>query len=283
MRLRLDSATKCLRTWLLAGGFAVPLAAGLVPATASDTVETIGARLHLISGAVSNGVAHVGLAIDLQPGWHTYWRYPGDSGVPPDITAAGAGTVGGITVDYPAPMRFGDASDQTIGYQGSVMLLVNVTLLDPQKPADLSLHVRLGVCREICVPVDETLTLPLDPAASPDKADAAMLAAAATQVPQSVSTGADLSVTGIKRDTSVKPEMVTFTVKGSTGQLSDVFVEGPEGWALPLPTRVSGTGDESVWSFVLDGLPSGADPKGATLTFTLVGKAKSTTQALVLQ
>jgi hypothetical protein len=109
------------------------------------------------------------------------------------------------------------------------------------------------------------------------------LASAEVHVPKPVAAGADLSVTGLKRDTSVKPEMVTFSVKGPSGQLNDVFVEGPDGWALPLPSRVNGTGDESVWSFPLDGLPSGVDPKGATLTFTLVGKATSATQSVVLQ
>jgi len=253
------------------------------PATAADSVETLGGELHLIPGPVENGIAHLGLAIDLKPGWHTYWRYPGDSGVPPELTSTGSSNVADVTVAFPAPMRFGDASDQTIGYQGSVVLPIAARIVDPSKPADLALTARLGVCRNICVPVDETLTLPIGPGHPASAQEAAQVAAATAALPQPATQGADLSITGIRRDPSVKPEMVTFTVLGPSGQLTDVFVEGPSGWALPLPTRMSGDGADSTWRFALDGLPSGAKAVGATLTFTMVGKARSTTQSIVLQ
>ncbi len=262
--------------------FALPLGVSQ-PAFAADRAETLGGPLRLVPGPIEKGVAHFGLAIDLKPGWHTYWRYPGDSGVPPDLTSAGSSNVADVTVQYPAPMRFGDASDQTIGYQGSVVLPIAARIVDPSKPAGLTLTARLGVCRDICVPVDETLTLPIDPAHPASAADTAEVAAANAAVPQAAVADDDLSITGIRRETTVKPEMVTFTVKGPSGQLTDVFVEGPAGWALPLPTRVAGDGAESTWSFALDGMPSGAKASGAALTFTMVGKTRSTVQSVALQ
>jgi len=226
-------------------------------AAPAGAAETMGGTIDLIPGPVVDGVAHPGLRIDLKPGWHTYWRYPGDSGVPPDLTSEGSRNVASVTVDYPAPMRFGDSSDQTIAIKARSFCCSTPSSPIPPKPADLTINARLGVCRDICVPVDEALTLRIDPATPASATDATTITAVQAQVPKPVTPGAALSVTGIKRDASAKPEMVTFAVKGPAEQLSDVFVEGPAGWALPLPARVSGDGAGSVLSFALDGLPVG--------------------------
>ena len=61
-----------------------------------------------------------------------------------------------------------------------------------------------------------------------------------------------------------------------------MFVEGPEGWALPLPERGATTGETTSWRFALDGLPSGAKAHGAALTFTIVGRDRATVQTLTL-
>jgi len=263
------------------------LLACLTPAGAAGPVETQGARLGLIVGGVSDGIAHLGLTIDLKPGWHTYWRYPGDSGVPPLFSSDGSTNLAGISVDYPAPERFGDAGDQTIGYRGSVTLLVDARLGDPARPADLVLNARLGVCRDICVPVDETLSVTIDPASLPDPAAVVQLKAATSALPRAVAAGADLSVIGISRNPALKPEMATLTLKGDPAAIADVFVEGPEGWALPLPSRIApaqgeARSGESQWTFALDGLPSGSKPQGARLTVTVVGKAGAATQTVTL-
>lgn len=252
------------------------------PSQATDIIQTQGATLRLINGGLRDGVARLGLEIAMQPGWHTYWRYPGDSGVPPEITLADSTTAGRLAVAYPAPQRFGTAGDETIGYEGDVILPIDVAPTQPGRPVDIGLHVRLGICHDICLPVDETLSVTVDLKATPDPIATMRLANAASSVPQPVSPGADLSVFDVRRDPSVKPEIVTFKVRGPLQDLIDVFIEGPDGWALPLPKRVSGDGQASRWQFALDGLPSGAASKGVPLRFTLVGKTRATDQTLTL-
>lgn len=254
-----------------------------VQADAGDVAETQGATLRLIRGKIDNGIAHLGLEIAMKPGWHTYWRYPGDSGVPPEITPADADGSKRLTVAYPAPQRFGSPGDETIGYDGDVVLPLSVTLATPDKPQTLAITARLGICHDICLPVDETLSVAIDPTRPPAPDDIALLSSAEASVPKPVAAGMPLSVAGFKVDTATKPATVDITLQGDDASVRDVFVEGPENWALPLPKRLSAEPGKSQWRFALDGLPSGATWQGAPLTITAIGSQGAATQTLALK
>jgi DsbC/DsbD-like thiol-disulfide interchange protein len=283
MRLRIEQSTRDV-TWhkRLAVACVACLWAALNVLHSARAAEGLGADLSLVQGKSANGVAQVGLAIDLKPGWHTYWRYPGDSGVPPEIDTTGSTNIAAVSVDYPAPRRFVDGTDQTIGYEGSVMLVLTARLIDPMKSSTLAVEARLGVCKQICVPLDERLTLTLDAAKPADPGDIARVADATRRLPTRATGTGTLSVVDLRRDASVKPQLLTFRISGPPSQLSDVFVEGPTGWALPLPTRGIETTDSTTWSVVLDGLPPETRPDGASLTFTIVGREAATTQVVKL-
>lgn len=270
-------AWTCAALALVAGS-----ASGLRLAKAADVVETQGATLRLIRGTVANGVARLGLEIAMKPGWHTYWRYPGDSGVPPEITLAPSETAHGLTIAYPAPQRFGAPGDETIGYDGDVVLPLSVALSAPSQPTHLAISARLGICHDICLPVDETLTVPIDPTTIAAADDLALLTAAEASVPKPVAAGAPLSVVALQVDTSTMPAIAMLTLHGDDATIRDVFVEGPEGWALPLPKRLSAGPGKSQWRFALDGLPSGAKWQGVPLTLTVVGSQGSATQTVTL-
>src|SRR5487761_13845 len=114
-------------------------------ASAWDRVPHAAARL--ISGAMkqtANGVwLRAGVELRLDPGWHTYWRDPGDSGVPPTFDFSGSDNVKSATVLWPAPERFPDGAGGTsIGYVDRVILPVQVAAKDAtRKPL---LHLKLG-------------------------------------------------------------------------------------------------------------------------------------------
>src|SRR5207237_7228852 len=81
-----------------------------------------------------------GVEIKLKEGWKTYWRYPGDSGVPPVLDFSGSQNVKAVTVRYPAPMRFPDgAGGHSIGYKGDVIWPLHIEPQDPAKPVTLNL------------------------------------------------------------------------------------------------------------------------------------------------
>jgi DsbC/DsbD-like thiol-disulfide interchange protein len=233
----------------------------------------------LIAGATLNTgakkFARAGIEIRLDPGWKTYWRYPGDSGVPPTIDFAGSENVKSVSTLWPAPERFADgAGGYAIGYHGDVVLPLQITPNDATKPS--SLHVKLGyaVCGKLCVPAEAELALTLS--GKPGAQEPALVAAEA-RVPRRVALGERgiLTIASIHRETDGKRERVVVLVGAPDGVAVDLFAEGPTPeWALPIPraesTAAAGPERMRRYTFELDGLPPGAKAQGAAVKITAV-------------
>ena len=84
-------------------------------------------RMTLIGGAFDGQVWHAGVAVDLDEGWKTYWRMPGEAGIPPQFDWSASDGVAGVEVLYPLPGRLHDLSGETIGYERHVVFPVFVT------------------------------------------------------------------------------------------------------------------------------------------------------------
>ena len=134
------------------------LAAGAAPARAGDAspwVTDLHSSLRLIAGGKDGAEAlRAGIEIKVAPGWHTYWRYPGDSGVPPRFTFPGSDNVAAVKVLYPAPHAITDETGTTIGYNDNVVFPLRVVPRQKGKPVTLRLHVDYAVCEKMCVPVE---------------------------------------------------------------------------------------------------------------------------------
>ena len=246
-------------------------------ASAWETVPHAATRL--IAGAsVKSADAtwlRAGIEIRLDPGWKTYWRYPGDSGVPPTFDFASSENVKSVTVLWPAPERFADgAGGYSIGYLGDVVFPLRVTAKDTAKP--FSLHVKLGyaVCNNLCLLAEADLDLTLS---GEGGAEESALLAAEARVPRRVPLGArtGFAIRSVRREEGGRRERVVVEVAPPEGKSVDLLVEGPTpNWALPLPKpTTSGPGSAPGlrrFTFNLDGLPSGAHADGAMLTFTAV-------------
>ncbi len=248
-------------------------ASALTPAHAADASswsEDSKSAMRLIAGSNSHPATPLlaGVELKLQPGWHTYWRYPGDSGVPPRFDFSGSDNLKNARVRYPAPHLFSDESGNSIGYTVSVIFPVEVVPRDPGKPVTLRLKIDYAVCDKLCIPAQGGAELPITPGSS---AQDAALARAQAQVPKEVSPAeAGLSVTRV--NDAAKP-MVAVDLKTPSGTPVTLFVEGPTPeWALPVPKPAQGAPEgHARFGFELDGLPSGVDPKGRfELTFTVV-------------
>ena len=147
---------------------ATGLAAGEAPApitVASPWVDLHKARVRLIGGARRSKSYVAGVEITLADGWKTYWRNPGDAGVPPVFDWLGSTNVGLVKVLYPAPSRIAEPAAETIGYEHAVLFPVEVTPKDPTKPVELKLLLEFGICREICIPAQSMLSLTIPTAA----------------------------------------------------------------------------------------------------------------------
>ena len=94
--------------------------------------------VRLLAGSRSGAVLLGGIAIQLQPGWKTYWRTPGDSGVPPRFDFSKSENVEAVTVLWPAPMKFDDGAGGTsLGYKQQVVLPLRIVAKNADKPVTL--------------------------------------------------------------------------------------------------------------------------------------------------
>jgi DsbC/DsbD-like thiol-disulfide interchange protein len=244
------------------------------PALASDSSPWDGtqrAAVRLIAGAArteGNATIHrAGVEIRIGSGWKTYWRYPGDSGLPPRFDFSGSRNVKSATVLWPAPQKLADESGTSIGYKHDVVFPVDVIPQDASKPVMLALKIDYAVCEKICVPADGKAELTLTGKRSENDS---RLAHSVALVPKPSTLGADgaLSIRAVKREGS----RMMVDVAALAGKPVELFAEGPEPeWALPVPSPAAGAPQgQQRFTFELDGLPSGAKADGATLKLTAV-------------
>lgn len=104
------------------------------------------------------GTYMAGLRLDLAPGWKTYWRAPGDAGIPPRFDWSGSQNVADVQVHWPKPKVFSANGMRTIVYEHQVVLPVELTPVRAGDPIALRAHVELGVCHDICMPMDLRLS-----------------------------------------------------------------------------------------------------------------------------
>jgi len=226
--------------------------------------------VRLLAGSRSGAVLLGGIAFQLQPGWKTYWRTPGDSGVPPRFDFSKSENVEAVTVLWPAPLKFDDgAGGHSLGYHNQIVLPLRIVAKNTDKPVTLRAEINYAVCEKLCIPVEASAELPFTSVASTE--DSALFAALDT-VPKPASVGDPnpLTIRDVKRDGK---SSVLVDVATPDAREVSLFVEGPTpDWALPVPTLLEPSPPGvKRFSFELDGLPPGAKPEGAALKLTLVG------------
>ncbi|RZN10094.1 cytochrome C biogenesis protein [Bradyrhizobium genosp. SA-3] len=230
--------------------------------------------VRLVAGSRSGAVLLGGIAFQLQPGWKTYWRTPGDSGVPPRFDFSKSDNVEAVTIMWPAPLKFDDgAGGHSIGYRDQIVLPLRIVAKAADKPVTLRAEINYAVCEKLCIPVEARAELGFNSVASTEDAN---LRAALDTVPKPANIGDPnpLTIRDVKRDGN---KVVVDVVAPADARSVNLLVEGPTpDWALPIPALVQPSPpDVKRFSFELDGLPPGAKPDGAALKFTLVGPDKS--------
>src|SRR5579863_8303040 len=134
-------------------------------AATSDWVSERHGAARLISAVEATGSStqlDIGLQLRLTPGWHTYWRSPGDAGIPPVIDWKGSENFAGAEIAWPAPKRLPSLGGlETVGYEDGVVLPIVVRLAHPGAPLRLHAEVDYASCKDICIPYHASLDLAL--------------------------------------------------------------------------------------------------------------------------
>jgi DsbC/DsbD-like thiol-disulfide interchange protein len=233
------SAVKRILALLAALSAALPPAALAQEAAMSPWSKGDHASLRLIAGATAaSGKQRVGIEILMAPGYKTYWRSPGDFGVPPVFDWSGSTNIGGLDVRWPAPERFEDGNGDSLGYVGEVVIPVSVQPVDPAKPVMLVLKLDFAVCEKICIPVKGEASLWLEPGVT--SVSSPRLESFETRVPAPVKLGPGrnrLSVLEAKLDVgAIEPGLRLVLQAPPEGKVEDVFIEGAGMWAFGKPT-----------------------------------------------
>jgi DsbC/DsbD-like thiol-disulfide interchange protein len=230
--------------------------------------------VRLLAGSRSGAVLLGGIGFQLQPGWKTYWRTPGDSGVPPRFDFTKSENVEAVTVLWPAPTKFDDgAGGHSLGYHDQLVLPLRIVAKAADKPVMLRADINYAVCEKICIPVEASVELPFTSTASTE--DSALLAALDT-VPKPANVGDPnpLTIRDVKREGK---STVLVDVVSPDAKPVNLFVEGPTpDWGLPVPKLLEQSPPGvKRFAFELDGVPPGVNPDGAALKLTLVSGDRS--------
>jgi DsbC/DsbD-like thiol-disulfide interchange protein len=229
------------------------LTALVAPVAARAEGEPWQARLLL--GQFDGTAWRAGLHVMLLPGWKTYWRVPGASGIAPAIEIKGE-NLKASNILYPMPQRLKAGEDDVIGYKDEVVFPL---LLEPQdlaRPINLSLKSFLGVCDEVCIPVQFEATATLKPAGSA-AADDAMLATWMARLPQTVT---DVVSTAVATMEQGKPSVKLTLAR----PVQDIFAEGKATHYFHAPQF---TGSDAVLS--VSGAESADELRDQTIRLTM--------------
>ena len=100
----------------------------------------------------ADGTHVAALHFVLADGWKTYWRSPGDVGIPPRFDWRGSRNVAGVEMIWPTPRVTVDHGMYTVGYSKQLVLPMQLTPARTGRDVTLKGTIEIGVCREVCIP-----------------------------------------------------------------------------------------------------------------------------------
>jgi DsbC/DsbD-like thiol-disulfide interchange protein len=247
-------------------------------ASAGPWTASTNSKVRLVAGRAGEaaGPARLtGIQLRMEPGWKTYWRNPGDSGVPPEFDWTGSKNLKSAEVLYPAPRRFDDGGGIAVGYGGDVLFPVKLTPEREGEPIELKVAFTYGLCKDLCIPNEVNLSLELP--AEAEEGEALLLETALAQVPKPAEAGRLPEVAGVEAKLEgAAPQLVVDTVfpQGASG--IDLFIDGGDAY-VPVPKPLGeAEGGKQRFAVTFASAEEAAAIKGKTLHLTLVSDQGST-------
>jgi thiol:disulfide interchange protein DsbD len=198
MASRISVSSRGSRDWFARLACALSMGAGVVALLGigcahafAQPVKTEHVEAELVpehSALVPGTTTTVALRLRIQDGWHTYWRNPGDSGLPTTLAWKLPPGYSAGDIEWPAPQALPAGPLLNYGYEGEVLHLVPITVSKDAavgSDATLAAHADWLVCRETCIPegADLLLTLPVAATSAPEAKWGARIAATRAALP----------------------------------------------------------------------------------------------------
>ena len=236
--------------------------------------DFVDARLiSAVDGTGQLDAVPLGLELRMKEGWKTYWRSPGDAGLPPTLDWAASKNVKSAALAFPVPHRFEVLKNQTFGYKDSVVFPVTLTPIKAGGALDLKLAVDVLVCAHICVPQSLELALTV-PAGPPNPSEEAQLINRfQALVPRTGELGGLTIESVTARGTNEHPTLDVVAHATEPLVAPDLFVEVEPAIAFDPPRlELADSGRRATFSFTpKTALPVGATLAGRAVTLTFAG------------
>lgn len=217
------------------------------------------------------------LELRLAPGWHTYWRTPGDAGFPATIDWTGSENLASADISWPAPRRLTIEGLENIVYLDHVVLPIALTLADPGKPVRLRASVDYASCEKVCIPYHASLDLMLPAGLALPGPQAPLIAEAAAKVPGSLSAVGLRLLSSTVTGPDAAPPSLAVALASDAGPLTspDLFIEGMRQATPPKPAILYRSGQQSTSLIVTLPAEVAQAALGHKLTFTVVDGDRS--------
>ncbi|MBO6725886.1 MAG: hypothetical protein JJ911_09520 [Rhizobiaceae bacterium] len=212
---------------------ALALPSAQAQAVTSEWAGAEGGAVRIVTDGAPDetGTLRATLEIRLDPGWKTYWRDPGESGIPPMVEIETPHGAADIDIGFPVPRRHHDGYSTWVGYDYSVSLALTITL-PPDHGDKLSASVLVGVCDQICIPLAAELGLDLADESNA-KVERLMVESAFAALPRAAETG----FAAWLREASA--DHIVIDAEVPAADAADLFVASTENWVFGVPEQVA--------------------------------------------
>lgn len=243
------------------------LAGTPTPANADTTPweQSEGGRMRVISlPADHTGRIDAVLQIELKPGWITYWREPGEAGIPPKITLEPSSGATLTSLSFPVPDLIENGEMKDIGYDRSVSLPFVLQAQPGSDEANAKLTAFIGVCLNICIPFEASFDIRKDhgQSAKPDEVEA--IEAAKATLPEEATEDFKVQNFHITPDKTLLG--VELRLPEDAPKETEIFVAGPSGYAYFEPQNMVRDKRKLTFYMNIKGLPKTYNPKGQRWT-----------------
>jgi DsbC/DsbD-like thiol-disulfide interchange protein len=220
-------------------------------------------RARLIGGERDGETWMAGIDITLDEGWKTYWRMPGEAGIPPSFDWTGSKRVKSIEVLWPAPGRHEDASGETVGFKERVVFPVRVTA---EEMPELALSMFFGVCKDVCIPAKFSGTFAFGQAVP---ADLSLIQTFVARVPEK---------RAFIETAAIADGQLSLRLRADAPPDPDLFVESETLAYFRAPRK-----EGAAHALKIDGLKDPLSLRGKTLRVTLVAGADRLEQEVTVE
>jgi len=246
-------------------------------ASASPWIDSANSKARLVAGTVElagRPALVAGVQLRMSSGWKTYWKSPGDSGVPPSFDWSGSTNLKHAEVLYPAPHRFAEANGWAIGYDDEIVFPVKITPEREGEPVELKLAFDYGLCKDLCIPNDVTLGLAVG--GDVGKGDALLIETFLARVPKAGAPGELPEVSQVEASFDADAPKLVVTASFPPGATAtDLFIDAGDVF-VPMPKALGPPEGGKQRFAVTVSASEAAAIKGKPLALTLVSDQGAT-------